>query len=34
VIHALEKKLGMKIEVSPYAQENGAIGAAILAASL
>jgi predicted CoA-substrate-specific enzyme activase len=34
VIHALEKKLGMKIEVSPYAQVNGAIGAAILAASL
>ena len=34
VIHALEKKLEMKIEVSPYAQENGAIGAAILAASL
>jgi len=34
VIHALEKKLGMKIEVSPYAQVNGAIGAAILAESL
>ena len=34
VIHALEKKLGIKIEVSPYAQVNGAIGAAILAASL
>lgn len=34
VIHALEKKLGMKIEVSPYAQVNGAIGASILAASL
>jgi (R)-2-hydroxyacyl-CoA dehydratese activating ATPase len=34
VVHALEKKLGMKIEVSPYAQANGAIGAAILAASL
>jgi predicted CoA-substrate-specific enzyme activase len=34
VVHALEKKLGMKIEVSPYAQVNGAIGAAILAASL
>lgn len=34
VVKALEKKLGMKIEVSPYAQVNGAIGAAILAASL
>jgi len=34
VVQALEKKLGMKIEVSPYAQVNGAIGAAILAASL
>jgi len=34
VVHALEKKLGMKIEVSSYAQVNGAIGAAILAASL
>lgn len=34
VVHALEKKLGVKIEVSPYAQVNGAIGAAILAASL
>jgi (R)-2-hydroxyacyl-CoA dehydratese activating ATPase len=34
VIHALEKKLEMKIEVSQYAQVNGAIGAAILAASL
>jgi len=34
VVHALEKKLGMKIEVSPYAQVNGAIGAAFLAASL
>ena len=34
VIHALEKKLGMNIEVSPYAQVNGAIGAAIIAASL
>jgi predicted CoA-substrate-specific enzyme activase len=33
VVHALEKKLGMKIEVSPYAQVNGAIGAAIIAAS-
>jgi predicted CoA-substrate-specific enzyme activase len=34
VVKALEKKLGVKIEVSPYAQVNGAIGAAILAASL
>jgi (R)-2-hydroxyacyl-CoA dehydratese activating ATPase len=34
VIHALEKKLGAKIEVSPYAQVNGAIGAGFLAASL
>lgn len=34
VVKALGKKLGMKIEVSPYAQVNGAIGAAILAASL
>jgi len=34
VVHALEKKLGLKIEVSPYAQVNGAIGAAVLAASL
>ena len=30
----LEKKLGVKIEVSPYAQVNGAIGAAFLAVSL
>ena len=34
VVRALGKKLGMKIEVSPYAQVNGAIGAAFLAASL
>jgi (R)-2-hydroxyacyl-CoA dehydratese activating ATPase len=34
VIHALETKLGLKMEVSPYAQVNGAIGAAVLAASL
>lgn len=34
VIRALEKKLNMKAEVSPYAQENGAIGAAVMAASL
>jgi predicted CoA-substrate-specific enzyme activase len=34
VVHALEKKLGIKIQVSPQAQQNGAIGAAILAASM
>ena len=34
VVHALEKKLGMRIEVSPHAQQNGAIGAAILASSI
>jgi predicted CoA-substrate-specific enzyme activase len=34
VVLALSKKLGMEMEVSPYAQVNGAIGAAILAASL
>ena len=34
VVHALEKKLGLKIEVSPWAQVNGAIGAAMLAATL
>lgn len=34
VVRALEKKLGMKIEVSPYAQVNGALGAAFLAAAL
>ena len=34
VVMALSKKLGIKIEVSPYAQVNGAIGAAILASSL
>jgi (R)-2-hydroxyacyl-CoA dehydratese activating ATPase len=34
VVHALEKKLGVKIEVSPHAQQNGAIGAAMLAALL
>lgn len=32
VVKALEEKLGNTIEVSPYAQENGAIGAALLAA--
>jgi activator of 2-hydroxyglutaryl-CoA dehydratase len=31
VVLALEEKLGLKIEVSPYAQVNGAIGAAYLA---
>ena len=34
VVLALSKKLDMEMEVSPYAQVNGAIGAAILAASL
>lgn len=34
VVRAMQKKLGMKVEVSPYAQVTGAIGAAILAASL
>ncbi len=33
VIRALEKKLGIKAEVSPQAQVTGAIGAAVLAAS-
>jgi (R)-2-hydroxyacyl-CoA dehydratese activating ATPase len=33
VIRALEKKLGIKAEVSPHAQVVGAIGAAVLAAS-
>jgi predicted CoA-substrate-specific enzyme activase len=32
VVHALEKKLGIRIPASPQAQQNGAIGAAILAA--
>ena len=32
VVHALEKKLGIRIAVSSQAQENGAIGAAIIAA--
>ncbi|HYA14615.1 MAG TPA: acyl-CoA dehydratase activase [Syntrophales bacterium] len=32
VVKALEKKLGMTVEVSQYAQMNGAIGAAVLAA--
>lgn len=34
VVAALEKKMGVKINVSPYAQQNGAIGAAVLAATL
>ncbi len=31
VVKAMEKKLGVSINVSPYAQVNGAIGAAVLA---
>ncbi len=34
VVNSLEKKLGVKIEVSEFAQLNGAIGAAVLAANL
>ena len=34
VVSALEKKLGMPIEVTHTAQENGAIGAAVIAATL
>ncbi|HAU38723.1 MAG TPA: 2-hydroxyglutaryl-CoA dehydratase, partial [Phycisphaerales bacterium] len=34
VVAALSKKIGVPIEVSPHAQQNGAIGAAILAAAL
>jgi activator of 2-hydroxyglutaryl-CoA dehydratase len=34
VVRALENRLGMKVEVSPQAQVNGAIGAAILASTL
>ncbi len=34
VVAALEKKLNVKIAVSPYAQQNGAIGAAVLASTL
>ena len=34
VVRALETKLDMPIEVSPYAQANGAIGAALIAAKL
>jgi predicted CoA-substrate-specific enzyme activase len=33
-VKALEKKLGMAIEVSQYAQTNGAIGAAVMAMRL
>lgn len=32
VVNALEKKAGMAIHVSPHAQVNGAIGAALIAA--
>lgn len=34
LVSALEKALGLKAEVSPYAQLNGAIGAAVLAKKL
>ena len=34
VVKALEKKLGMTIRVSEYAQVNGAIGAAVLAMNI
>jgi len=34
VVRAMEKKLGVSIEVSPLAQLNGAIGAAVLARAL
>ncbi|MCD6569762.1 MAG: 2-hydroxyglutaryl-CoA dehydratase [Deltaproteobacteria bacterium] len=34
VVKALEKKLGMSIEVSEFAQVNGAIGAAVMAMRL
>ena len=34
VVDALERKLGVKIAVSSYAQVNGAIGAAVLASTL
>jgi (R)-2-hydroxyacyl-CoA dehydratese activating ATPase len=34
VVKALEKKLGIAVEVSKYAQVNGAIGAAVLAMGL
>ena len=34
VVAALSKKLGMTITISPYAQQNGALGAAVLAATI
>jgi len=34
VVRALEKRFGSPIEVTGYAQVNGAIGAAVLACSL
>ncbi len=34
VVRSMEKKLGMPIEVTPYAQVNGAIGAARLAQTI
>jgi activator of 2-hydroxyglutaryl-CoA dehydratase len=34
VVKAIEKKLGIAVEVSKYAQVNGAIGAAVLAMGL
>ncbi|MFO7885219.1 MAG: acyl-CoA dehydratase activase [Desulfobacteraceae bacterium] len=34
MVKALENRLGLNIEVNPSAQENGAIGAAVLAAKL
>ena len=34
VVDALARKLGVKIAVSSYAQVNGAIGAAVLAATI
>jgi predicted CoA-substrate-specific enzyme activase len=34
VVKALEKKIGIPVEVSPYAQVNGAIGAAVIASGL
>lgn len=34
VVRALEKKMGVSIEVNAYAQVNGAIGAAVIASTL
>ncbi|HNY64793.1 MAG TPA: acyl-CoA dehydratase activase [Deltaproteobacteria bacterium] len=34
LVHVLEKRFGSPIEVSPYAQVNGAIGAAVMAAAV